>query len=81
MEVHKIAGDVKRRDLPFSTSQMLVTGSKALKNETAVGLGAALGHHLLMRLVGGHPRRDLLDHLLLVIGEGALWFELGNEWM
>jgi hypothetical protein len=60
---------------------VLVTGSEALENEAAVGLGAALGHHLLMRLVGGHLRRDLLEHLLLLTGEGAMLFELGNEWM
>jgi hypothetical protein len=81
VEVHKIAGDVKSRDLPFPISQVLVTGSEALKNEAAVGLCAALGHHLLVRFVDGHPRRDLLEHLLLLIREEAMLFELGNEWM
>jgi hypothetical protein len=72
---------MESRDLAFSISQVLVTGSEAFKNEAAVGLGAALGHNLLVRFVDGHPRRDLLENLLLLIGEGAMLFKLGNEWM
>ena len=81
MQVREIAGNMESGNLTLPTSQMLVTGRETLQNETAMGWGAARRHNLLMRLVDAHLRRDLLDDLLLFIGERAMLLKLGNEWM
>src|SRR5829696_6909054 len=79
MQVSEVAGDVKGRDLPPAIGEVVVAAREALKDEAALGRAVTLAHDVLAGSIVPDPRRDLAQHVLLLIGERTMPFKSADQ--
>jgi hypothetical protein len=81
VQVCEVAWDVKGRDLASAIGEVVVAASEALQDEAALGGAVTLAHDVLPRSIVSDPRRDLAQHVLLLIGEGTMLFKSADKRM
>src|SRR5687768_16822555 len=80
VQVHNVAGNVKRQDLPPAVLQELVAAREALQDCAAMEGAVAVEDDVLVGtdVSGGPEGAD--ERLLLLLREGGEGFNLSDDW-